>query len=120
MTRKILIIDDEKELAEITALRLQNMGYETKAIHTAAEGLYLALNEDFDLVITDFNMPEMNGEEVLDSIKLQKPNLPVALFSIYHDDTSTINASVRKKAAGIVKKPIEEKNLNKILQQIFS
>jgi CheY-like chemotaxis protein len=119
MSKKILIIDDEKELANVTALRLKNMGHEAKVAYSGIEGVYLATNEDFDLVITDFNMPDMNGEEVIDLVKIKKPSLPVAIFSVYHDDDSTIKAAVRKKAAGIVKKPIEVDNLQRLLQQVL-
>ena len=66
-------------------------------------------------------MPDMNGEEVMDNIKLAKPDLPVLLFSVYHDDDATLSANIRKKAAGIISKPIDHTQLretiNKVLQK---
>jgi len=81
------------------------------------EGLEAVKKSDFDLVITDFKMPDMNGEALLDALKSIDPSLPVVLFSIYHDDCTSIDSSVKNKADGLICKPIDQKQLYKVVKQ---
>jgi DNA-binding response OmpR family regulator len=78
---RILIIDDEKSLADTLTLILQNAGYEARAV---CDGIAaLSLIEAFvpDLVISDVAMPGMNGIEACGKIKCELPNCHIILFS---------------------------------------
>jgi CheY-like chemotaxis protein len=78
---RILIIDDEKPLADTLTLILQNAGYEARAVYDGVAAL--ALIESFvpDLVISDVVMPGMNGIEACGKIKCELPNCHIILFS---------------------------------------
>jgi PAS domain S-box-containing protein len=60
---KILILDDEKSLAELLAEMLEMLGYTTTLSHVPAQALELIEREDFELIISDFRMPGLNGEQ---------------------------------------------------------
>ena len=64
MSKKILIIEDEKNLARFVSLELQHEGYSVVAEENGRQGLQLALNEDFDLVLLDLMLPDMDGYEI--------------------------------------------------------
>ncbi|MFO7781363.1 MAG: response regulator [Spirochaetia bacterium] len=68
MSKKVLFIDDSVSMRQMTSLILSGAGYEVVQATNGAEGLE-KLASDIDLVITDFNMPGMNGIEVIRSIR---------------------------------------------------
>lgn len=67
--KKILVIDDEKELREAVTTALTYEGYEVHMADGGASGLMLALHEKPDLILLDINMPQMNGVEVLKKLR---------------------------------------------------
>jgi CheY-like chemotaxis protein len=78
---RILIIDDEKPLADTLFLILQNAGYETKAVYDGAAALSLIESFVPDLVISDVVMPGMNGIEACGKIQIELPHCHIILFS---------------------------------------
>lgn len=92
MNRSILIVEDEEKLARFIELELTHEGY---AVRKAADGraaLGAALSEDFDLILLDIMLPEINGLEVLRRLQNEKPT-PVILL--------TARDSVMDKVAGL-------------------
>lgn len=67
--QRILIIEDEKNLARFVELELQHEGYETAICHDGRSGLEAALNEDWDVILLDLMLPELNGLEVCRRIR---------------------------------------------------
>ncbi len=66
---KILYVDDEKEQRELMARLLDKLGYDVKVAANAEEALKMVENEDFRLIITDLQMPEMDGTILCEKIK---------------------------------------------------
>ena len=119
--KKILVIDDEKNLCILLKSNLENTGeYEVTTAYSGEEGLQKAKDVDFDLVITDFKMPGLNGRQVLNALKDMKPYSPVVLCSVYHDDPSTVTALDIAKADGIITKPFEHKQLYRTIKEILA
>ncbi len=119
--KKILIIDDEGDICDMMKLNLESTGeFEVMTATTGEEGVEKAKKTKIDLVISDFYMPGMNGEEVLGAIKEIDSKIPVLLFSIYHDDESTLATSVKKKADGIINKPINHRQLYNAIKGALS
>ncbi len=112
MAIKILIIDDEEDICEMMKLNLEAGGeFEVTTAYSGESGVEKARDNDFNLVITDYYMPGMDGNEVIEILKKLKPHVPILLFSIYHDDESTLTSSVKQKADGIINKPIHHEQL---------
>lgn len=67
--QRILIIEDEKNLARFVDLELTHEGYETAICTDGRSGLEMALNEDWDVILLDLMLPELNGLEVCRRIR---------------------------------------------------
>lgn len=77
---RILIIEDEKNLARFVDLELQHEGYETKICHDGRSGLDAAINEDWDVILLDLMLPELNGLEVCRRIRPVK-DTPIIIMT---------------------------------------
>jgi len=118
---RILLIDDEKNAAWLFKIRLElSWGYQVTIAHSGKEGLRKFRKENFDLVITDYNIPDLNGEEVLDAIKKKQPELPVCVFVACHDNDPAIIDRIRTKADAIISKPINFDNLHETIRKVLS
>ncbi|MDR1472949.1 MAG: response regulator transcription factor [Lactobacillales bacterium] len=81
---KILIVEDEKELANFVSLELQHEGYDTKVHNNGRTGLEDALNENWDAILLDLMLPELNGLEVTRRIR-QVKNTPIIMMTARDD-----------------------------------
>ena len=119
--KRILLVDDEQALCKLTKLNLERTGeFQVTTAYSGEEALGMAKGQDFDLVITDYRMPGMDGKELLEALKALRPNRPVVLFSIYHDDCKTITADLEAKADGLISKPIDHEKLVQTIQEALA
>jgi len=78
--KKILIIEDEYNIARFLQLELEHEGYEVGISHDGREGLDKACSDYFDLLILDVMLPSLNGVEVLRRLR-QKSDMPVVMIT---------------------------------------
>jgi CheY-like chemotaxis protein len=78
---KILVVDDEKNIRDCLSMVLSFMGFEVAAASSGNEGLNLFLKSSFDLVLTDLQMPDMDGWALAFNIKEESPDTPVVLMT---------------------------------------
>lgn len=78
--QRILIIEDEKNLARFVDLELQHEGYETAICMDGRSGLEMALNEEWDVILLDLMLPELNGLEVCRRIRPVK-DTPIIIMT---------------------------------------
>ncbi|APZ48909.1 DNA-binding response regulator [Jeotgalibaca sp. PTS2502] len=78
--QRILIIEDEKNLARFIELELKHEGYETEICYNGRTGLEAALNSDWDLILLDLMLPELNGIEVCRRLRPTK-NVPIIIMT---------------------------------------
>jgi len=83
--RRILIVDDEASVRKAVEILLKFDGHKVEIAADGSEALSHFRHGKFDLVITDFAMPEMNGHELATIIKDQAPELPIIMFTAYAD-----------------------------------
>jgi CheY-like chemotaxis protein len=81
MSKPILLIDDEEKFAQMLQELLQLSGYESDYCLNPKEAVGRLRQEEFDLVITDYKMPEMDGAEFLQEARKLNPDLPVIMIS---------------------------------------
>ncbi|WP_139905311.1 response regulator transcription factor [Clostridium thermarum] len=89
MKGRILIVDDEKKLADVMSLYLKKEGYEVECAYNGDEGEELIKLNTYDLVILDIMMPEKDGWSLLRSIK-SKSNIPVILTTARAEEEDRI------------------------------
>ena len=78
---KILIIEDEMRIATLVQQGLEEQGYSTVIAYDGLTGKKMALRDNYDLVISDVILPQLNGIEVCREIRLAKPQLPIILLT---------------------------------------
>ena len=111
--KHILIIDDQPTILSVLAAGIRNLG-EAYVVETASNGrdalkkvqtLKKVQHKDYELVITDYKMPDMNGVEVAQTIKRIAPNTRIILMSSY-DMSSAKAASKEANFVGVLSKPV--------------
>ena len=101
---KILIVDDEEGIREILSRYLSKQGYAVVTAQNGKEGIETFKKEEFDLVISDIRMPEMDGVAFLNLIKKSDPDVEVIMVTAYETMESAIE-SLRKGAYDYIIKP---------------
>jgi DNA-binding NtrC family response regulator len=83
MASKILIVDDDDDFRGLLADVFTQAGYIVTAVNNPHLAISTFSQNGFDAVVTDHNMPEMTGEELIKRIRAQEPNIPIILVSGY-------------------------------------
>lgn len=112
---KILIIDDNKLILKYLKESIIKMGYEALEAEDGESGLQLIRAENPDLVITDFQMPGIDGLEVLARIRKSNATLPVILLTGFGDVVLTIK-SIQLGAFDYLEKPVDLNKLKSTIQ----
>lgn len=81
---RILIVEDEPDLLSDLSKGLTLKGYAVDQAETGTAGCRMAIDEDYDLVILDLNLPGMNGLQLLSALKEEKPHMKVLILSANH------------------------------------
>jgi DNA-binding response OmpR family regulator len=81
MSKKILVIEDEKPLARAMELKLTHSGYEIKTAFDGLEGLEMVKADKFDLLILDLIMPKLDGFGFLEELKKLGMKIPTIIIS---------------------------------------
>ncbi len=116
MTRKVLVIDDEKPTLSMFRLFLNVYGYETHLAEDGARGLELFDAEKPAIVFTDIKMPGMDGLTVLDRIKERAPDTEVIVMT-GHGDMELAVEALNHEATDFINKPISRTALDAALRR---
>lgn len=110
MTR-ILVVDDEPVVRELTVEILRRNGYDPHGVPSARQALDLLDEETFDLVVSDVVMPEMTGVEFLYELQERRPGLPVVLMTGGSKEPERATKAVELGACGLLYKPFSQAEL---------
>jgi len=110
---RILIVDDDQRLLDLLENTLTSIGYTTSSVKSASQALHYLSNRVYDLVISDINMPEMDGFELLKQIRDSHPQLPVIFI------TGVARPDIIGKAnpEGFLAKPFRISNLEELIEK---
>ena len=101
---RILVVDDQEEMRELLSEMLASEGYAPFAVSSAEEALRQLALSAFDLLLTDLNMPRMDGLALLGRVKERFPSLPVVVITGY-GSRSTERHVLREGARAYLSKP---------------
>jgi len=119
--RKILCIEDDREIATLIGRTLVDRGYETFVAYGGHEGIVAVLKHRPDLVLCDVNMPVMSGFEVLEQLNELAPQLSRTPFVFLVEPTDPTNGSLRRRLCpdDYVVKPVDFDILDTVLRSRF-
>ena len=89
---RILVVDDEQSMCQYLSILLQKEGYEVETASGGAQALEMFAANAYDLVMTDIQMPKVDGIEVLKQIKESGRECPVIIMTAYASEQSAIDA----------------------------
>jgi len=108
----VLVVDDE-EMVRSTVTRLLSLnGHEVDRASSGSKALTMFSDTDYDIVFTDFGMPEMTGAELSRELKERAPDLPVVLLTGYTETEKAID-----EVDGILSKPFKRDELEATIQK---
>ncbi len=110
MSARILLVDDDTHLLRLLTLRLEAAGYTITATANAEEAMAHLTAERPQLVITDVQMPGMDGSALFDAIQRIHPTLPVIMLTA-HGNIPEAVAATQRGVFGYLTKPYEAKSL---------
>lgn len=108
--RKLLLVEDERKIADALKLGLCEQGYAVKVAYDGDVGWELFQKYTYDIIVLDINLPGMNGYELCKTIRLQNPQVPIIMLTAL----SSINDKIEGYDAGAddyVIKPFEFREL---------
>jgi putative nucleotidyltransferase with HDIG domain len=114
---RILVVDDEEPIREIVCSMLQNASYTCEQACSGVEALEVLRNDsNFQLVLTDLMMPELDGVGLLEIVKREHETLPVVMVTAVHD-ISVALAAIRNGAYDYLLKPFEREQLLAVVRR---
>ncbi len=115
MKRHVLVVDDEKSTLALVCQLLEKLGHHTTPAHGGEEALNSLANEvGIDVVLTDINMPVMDGWELAERIKATHPNLPI--IAMTGESPGMVMPRLKNKGiSGALFKPFKMNQLKEVV-----
>jgi CheY-like chemotaxis protein len=118
--KKIMVVDNEPDIVDLTRTVLELGGYNVVAAHSGEECLRLLEKEKVDLVLLDIMMPGMSGWDVFNRINKKSPKIKVAFMSVLEISDKRKQVLLEEGLADYIMKPFDKDTLldriDKILQ----
>src|SRR5215471_4733123 len=118
--RRVLVVDDVADVTEMIALFLKHAGFEVTTANSAANALQLTSEDQFDLIISDIGMPEMNGYDLAESLRRREgfaetPMIAVTGYTEYDDRGRSLQAGFNAHLT----KPLNPSQLLTVISELL-
>ena len=117
--KRILVVDDEENARIALSKILAREGYDVASAGNGYEALNYLRGKEVELIITDINMPEMNGLSFLRELSKSHPESNVIMVTAYGEVESYIEA-MNLGAFEYINKPVKIDELKKIIRKLFT
>ena len=113
---RILVVEDDPSLREVIEETLDDFGYQTRAVGDGVDALAeLMTDADYDLILSDIQMPNMDGLALLDEVGRRWPDLPLVLMTAFGTVAQAVEA-IQKGALNYLVKPFDAKALQSAVE----
>ncbi len=109
-SRKILVVDDDKNLIELVKMRLESAGYEVTAALKEEDAIETLKGQTFDLSIVDLQLVDQDGISLMEDFHLILPEMPVIILTAYGSIESAVEA-MKRGAYSYLTKPFDPRDL---------
>lgn len=116
--KRILVVDDEENAREALSKILIHDGYDVASVANGLEALNFLRSREVELIITDINMPEMNGLTFLRELNRSRPESNVIMLTAYGEVESYLEA-MNLGAFEYINKPVKYDELKKVIKMIL-
>jgi two-component system response regulator HydG len=113
---RLLIIDDDRDHAEVVAEALERVGYQCEIASSGNAGASKIESEDFDLILTDLRMPDRDGMSILRLARQEQPEAEVVVITGHGDIKSAVQA-IQQGAADYLLKPVDLDGLRTMIDK---
>lgn len=117
-TKKILIVDDEKNIRMTISQALADMDVQTATAINGEEALAMMKDSDFGLVLLDLRMPGMDGMEVLERLRRDRPDIRVVIITAHGSIESAVDA-MKLGAVDFIQKPFTPKEIRHLVSTVL-
>lgn len=118
-TKSILIVDDDEDSNKLIALLLKNQGYNTAIASDGIDALISLDKNHFDLILSDINMPHLDGLKLLEIMNQKGVNIPI-IFLTGQDTMEVEKSALELGAVDYIKKPIRKETLLLRIKNTFN
>jgi DNA-binding NtrC family response regulator len=118
MKRSILVVEDDEIFLKPLVKNIERTGYRVRATSNAKEAISLLREEDFDLVITDKKLPDMDGVELVRYIKAENPDLAVIIMTAFGTIESAVEA-IKLGAEDYIVKPFSNEEILIAIEKVL-
>jgi len=119
MQKKVLIIDDENIICKGCEMVLGELGYLCEHSLSGVAGLELVLNNSYDVLLLDMKLKDMDGMEILETVKKAKPGLYIIVITGYSTVKNAVTA-MKLGANDYISKPFSEDDIAIAIQNAFN
>ncbi len=114
----ILFVDDEESILDVARQYFERKGYQTLTASNGVEALKIFENESVDCCFTDINMPEMNGLELAENIRMRDATMPVIVMTGYPSLENTIQ-TLKNGVVDFLIKPVNLKQMELCMLRVM-
>jgi two-component system response regulator PilR (NtrC family) len=111
----VLVIDDERDIRELLTITLGRMELDVDAVGSVNEARSALANRRYDLCFTDMRLPDGSGQEIIELISANHPDMPVAMITAYGNVDAAVNA-LKAGAFDFVSKPVDIHLLRRLVR----
>jgi len=120
MSKNVLTVDDSPSLRRMVAFTLKGAGYRVVEAADGRDGLAKAKSEQFELVLTDQNMPQMDGLQLIEALRAIPDYMRVPIVMLTTESSAEMKAKGRAAGAtGWMVKPFDPSRLLEVVQKVI-
>lgn len=118
--KRILIVEDDPDFLELMVLRFEAQGWQAKSAKDGEEGLTLSQEEHFDVILSDIEMPNLNGIEFLSQVRASENNASAVMILMSGAFTEKqVEELVQYELGGFIEKPFGDDSLMEMIENSF-